>query len=212
MGILEDLQHRPAPCQRFPLRNQGFQRFLPALLRGQVKRGIPSIVRQRQHRRNECGVLSWGRALRKRRIKLVELRLWGVVTRQSSGMLQLTNDRIKRTVGMLRRAEVAQARMRLGGEAFQKFGCKPRFTDPRLTGQQHDLASTALDLRPGLNEQFELFLRADGGSTPARVQRLEATSHETRPPRRVGAGVWAWGAWLCSEMRSTRLRGLVSPL
>ena len=32
--ILEDLQHRPLPCQRLQLRSERFQRFLPALLRG----------------------------------------------------------------------------------------------------------------------------------------------------------------------------------
>ena len=46
MRILEDHQHRTLACQGLHLRNERFQRSLPALLRGQIERGIASIVRQ----------------------------------------------------------------------------------------------------------------------------------------------------------------------
>ena len=47
--ILEDHQHRILPRQRLHLRNERFQRSLPALLGGQFERRIASVVRQRQH-------------------------------------------------------------------------------------------------------------------------------------------------------------------
>jgi hypothetical protein len=54
-----------------------------------------------------------------------------VVARQSCSTLQLADNRIERAVGVLRRAEIAQARVRLGGEAFQKRGREPRFAEPQ---------------------------------------------------------------------------------
>src|SRR5262249_40889465 len=70
-----------------------------------------------------------------------------VVVHQSGGAFHLAHDRIKRTVRVLRRAEIAQARMRLGGEAFQQRGSEPRFPDTGLAGEQHHPAGirSALD-------------------------------------------------------------------
>ena len=114
MRILEDHQHRLLACQSRKLRRQRLQRSLPALLRGQFERGIASIIRQRQHLGKERGILRRGRGLRQQRIELVELRLRCVVVRQSGGTFHLADDRIKRAVGVLRRAEIAQARVRFG--------------------------------------------------------------------------------------------------
>jgi hypothetical protein len=61
---------------------------LPALLRGQFKRGIASVIGERQHLRKERGILRRGQGLGQHRIELVELRLRFVVVRQSGGALQ----------------------------------------------------------------------------------------------------------------------------
>ena len=45
------------------------------------------------------------------------LRLQGVIVRQSGGTFHLANDRVKRAVGVLRRAEIARRVVWLG-EAF----------------------------------------------------------------------------------------------
>ena len=45
---------------------------------------------------------------------------------------------------MLRRAEIAQARVGLAREAFQQRSSKPRFADARLAGEEHYLAFTGL--------------------------------------------------------------------
>jgi hypothetical protein len=63
---------------------------------------------------------------------------------QSGGALYLAHDRIKRAVRVLRRAEIAQARVRLGGEAFQQRGGEPRFPDAGLAGEQDHLAFARL--------------------------------------------------------------------
>jgi hypothetical protein len=104
MRVLEDHQHRIMPGQRFHRGNKGLQRSLPALLGGQIERGIAAIVRQRQHLGKECRILRIGRGLRQRR---VELRLRGVVVHKPGGTLHLGDDRIKCAVGVLGRTEVA---------------------------------------------------------------------------------------------------------
>ena len=63
-------------------------------------------------------MLDRGRAQREHGIELVEPRLWFVIMRQSGGAFHLAYDRIKRAVHMLRGAEIAQARVRFGGETL----------------------------------------------------------------------------------------------
>ena len=55
-----------------------------------------------------------GRGLREQSIELVELHLCAIVVSKSRRPFHLTDDRIKGAVGMLRRAEVAKARVRFG--------------------------------------------------------------------------------------------------
>ena len=50
---------------------------------------------------------------------------------------------------MLRGAEIAQARVRLGSEAFKQRGRKPRFADTGLAGEQHHLAFVDLSRTTG---------------------------------------------------------------
>ena len=187
MRILEDHQHRLLACQSRELRRQRFQRSLPALFRGQLERGIASIIRERQHLGEECGILDRGRGLCEHRIELVELRLRCVVVRQSGGALHLADDRIKRAVGVLRRAEIAQARVRFAGEAFQKRRREPRLADTGLAGEQHHLAFAGLCPRPAPKKQFEFFFPPDQGGQTRRVQCLEAAFRRTRPQRRPGS-------------------------
>ena len=47
MRILEDHQYRTGAGEGLHLQGECFQRSLPALLRGELDRGIASIVRQR---------------------------------------------------------------------------------------------------------------------------------------------------------------------
>ena len=98
---------------------------------------------------------------------------------QSSGAFHLGDDRIKRAVGVLRRAEVAQARVWLDGEAFQKRCGEPRFANTGLAGEQHHLAFTGLGPGPAPKQQFKFFFPPDEVGQAARVQCLEAAFHRT---------------------------------
>jgi len=161
MRILEDHQHRFGARQRFDLRNERFQRSLPALFRGQVERRIASINRQRQHLGKERRVLDRGRGRREQRIELVELRLWSVVVRQSGGALHLTDDWIKRALRMLGRAEITKARVRFAGEALQKRRREPRFTYTGLARDKHHLAFIGLCPGSVSQQQLEFLFSSD---------------------------------------------------
>ena len=186
MRVLEDHQHRALARQRFHLRNERLQRSLPTLGRGQIERGIASIIRQRQHLGKQRHVLDRGRSPRQQRIELVELRLRRIIARQSGGPFHLADDRVKRAVGVLRRAEIAQPRVRFAGEAFEQRRRQPRFADAGLAGQQHDLAFAALGFGPAPQQQLEFFFPPDQRGQAGRVQRLEAAFRGTRPQRRPG--------------------------
>ena len=124
MRILEDDQHRTLARQGLHLRDERVQRSFPALLGCQFERGIASIVRQRQHLGQERGVLRGCRGLSKEHIELVEFRLRGIVVHQAGSTFHLSNGRMKCAVGVLRRAETAQARVRLAREKLHNRGRK----------------------------------------------------------------------------------------
>ncbi len=157
MRIFDDHQHRLLSSQSRELCRQGVQRSLPAVLWVQIQRRIVSIIRQRQHLGKECGVLRRSRSRREHGIELVEFRLRGVVMHKSGGTFHLADDGIKRAVGVLRRAEIAQACVRLSGDAFQQRRREPGLADPGLAGEEHHLAFTSLCPRPPPQQQFEFF-------------------------------------------------------
>ena len=82
--------------------------------------------------------------LRQHRIQFVKLRFERVVVGESSRAFHLADERIKRAVRMLRRAKIAQARVRLVGDPFKQRCGQPRFADSGLAGEQHHLTLAGL--------------------------------------------------------------------
>ncbi len=81
--------------------------------------------------------------------------------RQSSGTFHLTDYRIKSAVGVLRRAKIAQARVRLRRKALEQRRSQPRFANTCLARQKHHLAFASLRLRPTPQQQFKVFFPSD---------------------------------------------------
>jgi len=106
--------------------------------------------------------------------------LRGVVVHESSGAFHLADDWIKRAARVLRRAEIAEARVQLGGEVFQQRSCEPRFPDAGLARKQHHLALACLCPEPATKKQLGFFFPPDENGQTGRVQRLEAACHGTR--------------------------------
>src|SRR6185436_13610432 len=95
------------------MRTKRFQRFLTTELRLDLDRRVASIVGQRQHFGEQRRVLWRRRALCQQGIQLVCFRLLAVIMSKAGGAQHFADDRMERAVGMLRRAEVAQAYVRL---------------------------------------------------------------------------------------------------
>src|SRR5262249_19212194 len=105
--------------------NECFQRSLPALLRSEFDCGIASVVRQRKHLGKERGVLRRCRGLFEQPIEFVAFRSWGVFGRQSGGTFDFADDRVKRTVSVLRGARIAQAYVWLASKKPHKRARQP---------------------------------------------------------------------------------------
>jgi hypothetical protein len=63
--------------------------------------------------------------------------------------------------------------MRLALQSSAQLAHEPRFADPGLAGQQHDLPLAVLRLRPAAQEQRNLLLAADQGRQSGGMARLK---------------------------------------
>src|SRR4029077_13568081 len=96
-----------------------------------------------------------------------------IVVHKPGGALRLTDHWIKGAVGVLWRAEIAQARVRLADEAFHERRSKPRLADTGLARKQYHLSFAGFRPGPTPQQQFKFFFPPDEGSQ-SRVQRLKA--------------------------------------
>ena len=110
-----------------------------------------------------------------------------VLARKPGRTLHVSDDRMERAVGMLRRAEIAHSHMRLARQPLQQRRGQARLADTGLAGEQNDVALARLRLGPATKQEFAFFFSPDHGGQPARVQRLETTFLRTVPHRRPGA-------------------------
>ncbi len=145
MRVLEDHQHRAVAAPSASICETSASSVLcrrccgSARARDSVRRSAATASRRRARHPPATSALCASSAS-----SLSSFASRRVVVRQPGRALHLADDRMKRAVGVLRRAEIAQARMRLGGEAFAKRGRQPRFADAGLAGEQHDLALARL--------------------------------------------------------------------
>src|SRR6516164_2739162 len=117
--------------------------------------------------------------------KLVLPRPRIIVTRKARGVLQMTDEGVEGAVLVMRRAEIAQAPMRLLRDAFfHRFG-QPRFADARLSRDQHDPPVAGFGLFPATQQKLQLCVPADAGYS-ARAQRLNSAVHGVWAQRRPG--------------------------
>src|SRR5215469_12560228 len=93
--------------------------------------------RDRQKSRKKSGGLRQTRSRRGQHdLKLPELLIGRVLRRQARRMFDVPGDRIKRAVGMKRRALIMQPQMRLRGDPLLKGARKARFANTSLAPDQ----------------------------------------------------------------------------
>src|SRR6202040_1585589 len=97
----------------------------------------------------------------------------GLVVRQARRTLHLANDRKKRTVGVLRRTEIPQARVRFRSDVFQQGRRQSGLAYTSLAGKEHHLTFASLCLRPAPQQKFEFFFPSNKLGQVARVESLE---------------------------------------
>src|SRR5712692_3318797 len=119
--------------------------------------------------------------------KLAALLLGRVFARETRSALELHGEGIQRAVLMMRRAEIANAGMRVGLDVLRERDGQPRLADPRLAGDQHDARLASLRLIPAPQQQIELLVAPDEGGRLG-AQRLEAADDPAlaqNAPRRL---------------------------
>jgi hypothetical protein len=121
---------------------------------------------------------------------------------QAGGAFHLADDRVEGAVRALRRAEIAQARVRFGGKAFQR---RSRAAISRYLPRRR-AARTRLCPRPAPHKQFRFFFPPDEGGQAGRVRaskRLATELARSAAHARVGPVMplpWARGLpilWRC---------------
>ena len=100
---------------RFPLYGW-HEQILPFALRAEVEGS--GVIWQRQQLAQQRDIVVIPCARCEQRQQLAELLFDQVVAGEPGGAFELDDERIERTVLVVRRAEIAQARMRLGFNAF----------------------------------------------------------------------------------------------
>ena len=93
---------------------------------------------------------------------------------------------------MLRRAEIAQARVRLAREAFQQRRSEARFADARLAREEHYVAFGVLRVRPPPQEQIEFFFAPDKLRQPLAwraSKRLSTEAGRSAAQARIGTAM-----------------------
>ena len=144
----------------------------------QVERGITSVVRQRQQLGEQCDVLREVEVCASSASSLSSFACGGVVAGEPGSAFELGDDRIERAVRVLRRAEIAQAGMRLAARRSRKRRREPRLADTRLAGEQHHLAFAGLRLATSGAAAVRVPRRA----RPAASSRSRAVPRSGFPP------------------------------
>src|SRR5215471_5632231 len=162
MRVLEREQDRLLAGETLELIEQCRQRSAAMLRGAERQRRIPLAEWDRQQRRKKR---RYGLDLRcahgEDHFQLVKALLGRIVCLERRCSLQLGDERTKRAVGMVGRALVTQARVRLAGDALGESCRKAGLADPRLARNQHDLPFALPGQPLALQQEVELVLAAD---------------------------------------------------
>ena len=88
---------------------------------------------------------------------------------------------IQRTVGVMRRAEVAQRDVRFGLEPLLKRQRNVRLADTRLSGQHHHAAFALPGVLPAAQQQLDFLVTPEQRRQSGFVLRFKAALHFARP-------------------------------
>jgi len=192
LRILEREQDRLPAGETLELIEQCRERPAAMLHGAERQRRIPLAERNRQQRRKKRRhSLDLRCAHGEDRFQLVKALLGRIVRLEPGGPLQLGDERTKRAAGVVGRALVTQARMRLAGDALGESCRKAGLADTRLARDQHDLPFAPPGEALAFQQEIELVLAADEIAQTRCADRLEAAlgiGHALDRPRRDRRG------------------------
>src|SRR5712664_3153369 len=143
VDILKDDEHRLLRRQHIELTQQRRQCHLLTLLRTDLRQAVAVIRWQRQKvGQNWHRLVRVSAGLHEEGLKLGELRRRRVAALEPGSPFELAYEWIQRTVGVVRRAELAHGDVGFGLDPLLKRQGDVRLTDTRLPGQHHSAAFT----------------------------------------------------------------------
>src|SRR5262245_26817557 len=126
--------------------------FLAALRIGIGRRTAAVRGDRKQCCKKRNDLFQRGRSAPQQSLQLVELHQWGVVCRETRGLLELANDRMERAIDVIRGALIAQRDMRSIGNELAEGLDDARLADPRLSQKHKDLSFTLNRLAPAIGQ------------------------------------------------------------
>ena len=133
MHVLVQLEHRAVAGEAGQLLDQDLEGALLLPLRAEVQRWIALAPRNAEQRADQrYRFVKLVSRLTEQRLQLGELGLGPVLGREPGRPLQLGDDRIKRAVGVIGRAEVAERNVRLSAQLLAQRPQQARFADARF--------------------------------------------------------------------------------
>src|SRR5262249_47732945 len=115
--VFEDDENGSHLSKTCKLIDERVQRAFLAALRIGVQRWTTAVRGDRKQcckKRND--LFQRGSSAPQQSFQLIELHQWGIVYRETRGMLELANDRMERAIDVIRRALIAQRDMRFIGD------------------------------------------------------------------------------------------------
>jgi hypothetical protein len=170
MQILEQHQHRRSTTEPFEPAQQRLEGLFLAALRRQLEFAARLRRRQRQQLGDQRHLVR--RTIGEQRRQLLMFCRDRVVAAEPGGAFELADHRMERAVLVVRRAEIAQPRVRFRGDALLDRLGQPRLADPRLRGNQDDPPLAGLGLDPAPQQEVNLLVAANERRR-ARAQGLE---------------------------------------
>ena len=175
MSILEQHHGGLFSGRRFNQIDQGTQRLVLVLLRGDLQRPVARFASNGQDRGDKAHIASRLAVARHHQpFELVEFRFGGLVALELQQPLEVVDAGPEGAVQIIRRALVSQ---RLRTPTLQPFTQRAQdaaLADARLSGQQHHLTFAVLSQRPALEQQPDLLLAPHERREPSLGGSLEA--------------------------------------
>ena len=175
MQVFIQLEHGPLAGEPGQLFHQDLEGALLLALRAKVQGGVALIARDAQQRPDQRRrLVQFLGALSKQRLELGEPVPGFVMGSEARRSLELSDDRVKRAVGVVGGAEIAQREVRLARQLLTKGVYQPRFADARLARDQDHLAVAVLGPAPALQQHGQLVLTSDQRRHALSMEGLEA--------------------------------------